>query len=164
MSSEYCRTRARQVLEQLRLTSPPVDVEGVAVDHGLKVRYVARTGGFEGRLVRDRMVIEVNRHHHRHKQRFTIAHEIGHFVLAHSPVFNSYDDRSIADPNRINERQANAFASDLLIPEPWVRQRWSEVRRSERPIDKIAECFDVSSEAMYYRLADLDLLELPPVR
>lgn len=164
MSSEFCRIRAQQVLDQLQITGPPVDVEAVAATHGLTVRYVARTGGFEGRLVRERMLIEVNRHHHRRKQRFTLAHEIGHFVLAHSSVVSTYDDRSFSDPSRVNERQANVFGAALLMPEPWIREHWDELQRVDRPIDKMAERFDVSPEAMYYRLADLDLLELPSTR
>jgi Zn-dependent peptidase ImmA (M78 family) len=164
MSSESCRARARQVLEELGITDPPVDVEAVAGDLGLTVRYVVRAGAFEGRLIREHMVIEVNKRHHRHKQRFTLSHEIGHFVLSHSPVFSRFDDRGMADPSRVNERQANAFGSELLVPEPAVRAHWTKVRRDEKPIEKMAEAFDVSSEAMYYRLADLDLLGLPPVR
>lgn len=164
MSSEFCRARAQQILEDLGMTEPPIDVEAVALALGLEVRYVRRSAGFEGRLLRERMVIEVNERHHRHKQRFTLSHEIAHYALKHSPVFSSFDDRSIADPGRVNERQANAFASALLMPEQAVRAHWATLRRAERPIDKMAESFDVSSEAMYYRLADLDLLGMAPVR
>lgn len=164
MSTEFCRTRASQVLDELGVTEPPIDVEAIARDLGLEVRYVARAPGFEGRLLRERMVIEVNKRHHRHKQRFTISHEIGHFVLKHSPVFGAFDDRGIDDPGKVNERQANAFASGLLMPELAVRAQWTKVKRTEKPIEKMAEAFDVSSEAMYYRLEGLDLLQLPPVR
>ncbi len=164
MSSEYCQARAREVLERLQVTEPPVDVEEIAGSHGLTVRRVMRPKSFSGKLIRERMEIEVNRQHHRHKQRFTIAHELAHFVLVHSPVFSRFDDRSIADPGRVNERQANAFASELLMPESLVRAWWVSFRRREKPIDGIAECFDVSSESMFYRLSDLDLLDLPPAR
>jgi Zn-dependent peptidase ImmA (M78 family) len=164
MSSVFCRDRARRILEDLGMTEPPIDVEAVARRLGLEVRYVLRPVGFEGRLIRERMVIEVNQRNHRHKQRFTISHEIGHFVLAHSPVFSSFDDRGIADPGRVNERQANAFASELLMPESAVRAYWSKVRRLERPNDKMAEAFEVSPQAMWYRLEELDLLGLPPAR
>lgn len=164
MSSEFCRTRARQVLDELGITEPPIDVEAVALELGLKVNYVLRSGRFEGRLLRERMVIEVNKRHHRHKQRFTISHEIGHFILKHSPVFGAFDDRGIDDPSKVNERQANAFASGLLMPEAAVRAHWAKVERVEKPIEKMAEAFDVSAEAMYYQLEGLDLLQLPPVR
>lgn len=164
MSSDFCRMRARQILDQLQIDAPPVDVVMVASTHGLTIRYVTRLSSFEGRLIRERMEIEVNKNHHRHKQRFTIGHEIGHFVLAHSPVVSPYDDRSIADPSKVNERQANVFSSELLMPEPLVREHWAGLRRGERPIDTMAECFDVSSQAMYYRLEELDMLGLPPAR
>lgn len=164
MSSEFCRARALRVLEDLGMTEPPIDVEALARGLGLAVRYVPRSGGLEGRLIRERMVIEVNQRHHPHKRRFTVSHEIGHFVLNHSPVFSAFDDRSIGDPSGVNERQANAFASELLMPEPAIGAHWTKVRRTEKPIDKMAEVFNVSSEAMYYRLSELDLLGLPPAR
>ena len=164
MSSEFCRARARQILEDLGMMEPPIDVEEVARALGLEVRYVRRSAGFAGRLLREHMVIEVNERHHQHKQRFTISHEIAHFILNHSPVFSTFDDRGISDPGRVNERQANAFASELLMPEPLVRTHWSTVRRAERPNNAMAEAFEVSAQAMWYQLEELDLLGLPPAR
>ena len=160
MSSEFCHLKAQEILERLGITEPPVDVEAIAKDHGLSVRRVIRSNSFSGQLVRERMRIEVNQKHARQRQRFTIAHELGHFVLSHSPAVSVFDDRTITDPSSTNERQANAFAAGLLMPEGLVRDWWIKLRN----IEKMANRFDVSSEAMYYRLDGLDLLGLPPVR
>jgi Zn-dependent peptidase ImmA (M78 family) len=160
MSTEYCRRRARELLEQLGVTVPPVDVEAIARSLGLTVTFVRRGTGFDGQLLRERMVIEVNASKLETRQRFTIAHEIGHYQLGHSPVVCVTDDRSIADPTRINERQANAFGSELLMPEPWIRDHWRQLTN----IQSMAGGFMVSDQAMYYRLEDLNLLDLPPRR
>ena len=71
-----------------------------------------------------------------------------------------HDDRSIADPKQVNERQANAFGSELLMPEPWVREHWPRLEN----IQAMAAAFGVSDQAMYYRLEDLNLVGLPPRR
>lgn len=160
MSAEYCHQRARELLTRLGLTAPPVDVQAVAGELGLTVHQVRLPAGMNGRLLRERMIIEVSETIPKNRRRFTIAHEIGHYELGHNPRFCAFDDRSTADPAQVNERQANAFGSELLMPEPWVRERWRQLRT----IPAMAEAFGVSEEAMYYQLAGLDLLGLPPVR
>lgn len=156
MNEAVCRQRARALLQQLRITQLPVDVEGVAQACGLVVEYVARGKGFNGRLLRKRMVIEVEQSIHPHRQRFTISHEIGHYVLGHSSVFCASDDRSTSDPRRINEYEANVFASELLMPDAWVREHWQRLR----DIQAMAEAFHVSTEAMFRRLDAAGLLGL----
>ncbi len=158
MGEELCRARARELLDQLDIEEPPVDVEGVAGSLGLQVNKVSRGMGFRGRLLRERMVVEVEQSTHPHMQRFTIAHEVGHWVLGHNSVVSVFNDRSTYDPRRINDRQANVFASELLMPEVWVRAHWAKLRNSQ----EMAKLFCVSPEAMFYRLEDLNLLGLDP--
>ncbi len=89
------------------------------------------------------------------RPRFTIAHEIGHWVChcleGRAPTLEpSYcrpvDLTDAAD--RALEREANVFAAELLMPEPAVREAWGEL------VD-VAACaarFDVSPTAMQWRL------------
>tara|TARA_R110002020_G_scaffold150446_1_gene327148 strand:- start:10587 stop:11894 length:1308 start_codon:yes stop_codon:yes gene_type:complete len=71
--------------------------------------------------------IEINQHGNRHRERFTVAHEIGHFVLRHDKYLRS---ESIVEQDLFEEvekdeafnyerleYQANLFASMLLLPE-----------------------------------------------
>ena len=156
MAEEFCRRRARELLAQLGVTEPPVDPEKVAGSLGLAVAFVSRGRGFSGRLLKEQMLIEVERANHPHRQRFTVAHETGHFVLDHSDVFCTLDDRDNSDPRRANEWQANVFASELLMPEPWVKDKWSR----DKDFNDLAEQFFVSPEAMFRCLDDLGLLGL----
>lgn len=156
---EIARLRARQLLEELKIEGPPVDVTAIARSCGLEVEYVARERGFDGQLLKARRVIEVQRGAHPHRQRFTIAHEIGHDVLGHDPVFCVFDDRSSEDPRKFNEKQAQIFASELLMPEPWLRRYWQEVNSDFRAL---ARRFFVSDEAMFRRLEEANLLGLSP--
>jgi hypothetical protein len=97
--------------------------------------------------------------------RFTIAHEIGHWVChcleGRAPNLEpSYcrpvDLTEAAD--KTLEREANVFAAELLLPEPAVRTVWNE-------LGDVATCaarFDVSPTAMQWRLYSFGLIERPP--
>ena len=95
--------------------------------------------------------------------RFTIAHEIGHWVChclegrAASPAPSYCRPVDLAEAtDRALEREANVFATELLMPEPAVRAAWGElVARGLAPADAVAACarrFDVSPTAMQWRL------------
>ncbi|MDQ3672731.1 MAG: ImmA/IrrE family metallo-endopeptidase [Actinomycetota bacterium] len=96
--------------------------------------------------------------------RFTIAHEVGHWVChvlgagRASPVFCRAKDIS-QDADRNLEREANVFAAELLLPEPAVRGAWDE-------LGDVATCaarFDVSPTAMHWRLFNLGAIESQPL-
>jgi hypothetical protein len=99
------------------------------------------------------------------RRRFTIAHEVGHFVL--------HPGRLRAERGGLNnvasqrqEREADLFAAELLMPEHLVRQAAFETGADPR---QLADRFDVSVQAMTVRLARLGLAErasdlLPPGR
>jgi hypothetical protein len=96
--------------------------------------------------------------------RFTIAHEIGHWVIhclegrapdAEPSYCRPVDLTDAAD--RVLEREANVFAAELLMAEPAVREAWKELA-------DIAACavrFDVSPTAMQWRLFNAGLVDRP---
>jgi Zn-dependent peptidase ImmA (M78 family) len=103
------------------------------------------------------------------RQRFTIAHEIGHFYLRHvgeifveEHVLNKRDGRSsyAIDPKEI---EANNFAAALLMPAQMVgravidRINKNPSIKLEDLTDDLAEKFHVSRQAMGYRLINLGL-------
>jgi Zn-dependent peptidase ImmA (M78 family) len=158
--NDFCRRRAIELIHELGLTDPPVNVEEVARACGLEVCLVKRGRGFDGQLIRERRLIEIQQDIHPHRRRFTIAHEIGHHVLGHTTVFCSFDETTTGDPRRFNERQANVFASELLMPDPWIRRYWTLLRKDYRAL---AQKFYVSDEAMFRRLTEANLLGLEPL-
>ncbi len=100
------------------------------------------------------------------RRRFSVAHEVGHFLLHASDqpdgVFcRAADLRADPEsPERLREREANRFAAELLMPETMVR---AEVeRRGADPI-VLAPLFAVSDLAMGFRLVNLGLLTALPV-
>ena len=93
------------------------------------------------------------------RRRFTLAHEVGHWVCQclegkGAPVMCRAEDVS-ESADRTLEREANVFAAELLMPEPAVRAEFTGG-------GEIAERFGVSSEAMAWRLYNLGLVEESP--
>lgn len=113
-------------------------------------------------------VIGVNSSHHPNRQRFTIAHELGHVVLHRAKLeatvlidkgrnFIPRDSIS-AEGIDLLEMQANAFASELLMPDRLVRQVLAESSRDIQDDDYLigmANRFRVSLAALQFRLGRL---------
>lgn len=102
-------------------------------------------------------VIVINRNHSKERKLFTLAHEFAH-VLFHLSKDSCQTMVSVIASNRDpEEKEANAFASELLMPsndvEQVIRQAGQTVKHIET-LDSIARCFNVSREAMFYRLVE----------
>lgn len=104
----------------------------------------------------DRYFIEVNGQDSPVRRRFTLAHELGHFLL-HRWMMNGgiTDDRMYR--SRLNspyERQANQIAAQLLMPPGLVHTAWAA---GARDVGQLARAFGVSEQAMSIRLRELGL-------
>lgn len=102
----------------------------------------------------------------RQRRRFSIAHELGHFLIpAHQPRagpasfcsaehLRTTDTRS-EDHRRRTEAEANRFAALLLMPPPVLRRELQQIRRPDvADIVRLAKLFDVSKEALARAYAD----------
>lgn len=152
---EFCGLQAKELLSRFGITSPPVDVEAIASRCGLAVDYVDLPDGFSGQLRRERRVIQVNQAHHPHRQRWTIAHELGHYVLGHDTVLFVGDTQELGDPRKFNDREADMFAANLLMPAEWIKDDWKTTNNYK----DLARLYWVSGEAMTRRLLALKLLD-----
>jgi Zn-dependent peptidase ImmA (M78 family) len=89
------------------------------------------------------------------RRRFTIAHEIGHFVL-HPERCRPERGGGANEAGRMEEREADTFAAELLMPEHLVREA---VREQGLNVTRLADRFEVSRKAMQARLRHLGLTE-----
>lgn len=159
---------ARRILREVG-ESLPVDIKGIIEQRGIGVLAQPMEDAVSGMLVikDSRATIGVNENHHPNRQRFTLAHELGHYLLHSkssrvfidaSPVF--FRDERAAEGTDPREIEANRFAAELLMPEALLRET---VRRQpidafdERAVQRLAARFGVSSQAMTIRLATLGL-------
>lgn len=93
------------------------------------------------------------------RQRFTIAHELGHYFMHYLPDTSGkpetkYYRKSYAQGGQI-EYEANIFAASFLMPESKFRQRFEE---REKNLGMVAEDFGVSIAAAEVRARSLGLL------
>ena len=166
-ASQRFERRATRLLRDHGVTSPPVDVEGVAEALGISVNYERLDNEVSGVLLLENGIakVAVNESHHRNRQRFTLAHEIGH-VLLHAKGDRVFVDRRFfrnewSSKGELREEiEANAFAASLLMPRPLIEQ-CLETGGGITDIDvfRLATRFEVSEQAMTLRLVKLNYIE-----
>ena len=91
-----------------------------------------------------------------YRQRFTLAHELGHLRMAHAPVVDPSGLPGFGD----DEVQANHFAADFLIPRPAVQARVRPPVTLE-DVARLACEFGVSTQMARFRLQTTNVLTDP---
>lgn len=166
--------KATELLRALNIQFIPIPVEEIA--EKLNV-FVEREpfGGAElsGVLIRDEnsTIIGVNKNDSPERQRFTIAHELGHFLLHKGTAIHvdrnfrvNFRNGVSSQATDFEEIEANAFAAALLMPEELIRLHVNEKvlagidLESDEEIANLAEEFEVSRQAMLIRLSKLELI------
>ena len=154
----------REVLDQY-LSERPVRLGQLASELGVKIKISSLGAGVSGKISREdgRYVIRVNRNEARERQRFTIGHELAHFLL-HRDVIdaspNGITDTVLyrsGEPEQI-EFEANRLAADIVMPLELVERELQEGfggRITEASIEALANHFEVSKAAMEIRLSNL---------
>jgi len=165
------KTLARQLAAALvkkhKITAPEVDVEALARKCGLEVAYVDVDGELSGQLYPDVPEMVVNaRGRRRERQRFTIAHELGHWQLRHHLLgelpedtlgySGAFEDESSYEGRSPVEIEANTFAAELLMPSSWIR-RLQKPLKTGAP-QQLAQVYGVSEQAMFYQLMHCRLI------
>ena len=157
--------RAKRVLASANGSGPPVSVYRVAKYLGIKIEKADLGKDCSGVLVRrhDRAVIGVSRTDPPNRVRFTIAHEIGHFVLHQQQTYVdagytvNFRDLESGSGTKTEEIEANKFAAALLMPEAMVkkefRTRQFDLAGDDGELQLLAKKFRVSAQAMAIRLS-----------
>ncbi len=133
----------------------PVDVIGMAKAMGLKLSKTAEwENGLSGMIRREEdgnYRIIVNANHSLHRQRFTIAHELAHFILHKPLIGDELTDDALYRSGLSNgiEMEANDLAADILMPRAQVLRF---TRNREMTSSVMAKEFNVSQSAMATRL------------
>ncbi|TQM17057.1 uncharacterized protein DUF955 [Pseudoxanthomonas sp. 3HH-4] len=146
----------RRVLAGAGISAIPLDINGAAAALGVRVQYEPMADEMSGYLEKRGVdwVAGVNAHHSGVRQRFTIAHELAHFVL-HRNLQENFRDliftRRSLERNQM-EREADSFAAQLLMPS---EELIADVRSGKTNVHELAERYQVSGLAMKYRLMNL---------
>jgi Zn-dependent peptidase ImmA (M78 family) len=165
--AEEIDKKVSQLLRQFRVRRPPVPVDQIAKKLGLLLVQLPAEDEISGAIIRkdDHVIIAVNPTHHMNRQRFTIAHELGHYFL-HQGLLEHVDEnfriawRNADSSKAVNwpEIEANRFAAELLMPTEFLRSDLDSLAGiSKRSVALLARAYAVSSEAMKIRLTNLGI-------
>ncbi|MGM0125746.1 hypothetical protein IGI37_003147 [Enterococcus sp. AZ194] len=157
------------------------DIDNTTDEPRIDVQLIAEKLGFEivhdilnesGRLEGNKIFVNILDAEVR--QRFTIAHEIGHFIL-HEAKKTKYRDSTLARYegilDRIEEREANGFAAELLMPEKLLKRtideyiaknRWTNELDNiqyEALLSDVANELDVSKSSLEFRLKNVGFIK-----
>ena len=155
--------RAEAVVESLGISSvEELDVEAIAYDAGVEVIYEPLSG-CEATLVGvgDRAIATIKPSEYRGRERFSVAHEVGHWTLHRGRSFRCRAD-AIEDnfSSSIDlEKEADTFASHLLMPSTLFLAAIQGIERPNfKQLGDVAAAFDTSLTATALRLVGVDTL------
>jgi Zn-dependent peptidase ImmA (M78 family) len=160
----------KKLLSEHQIGEAPVDVLSLAKKLGLEIKKEPTEANLSGFLFRNEeqktAIIGVNSNQHPNRQRFTIAHELAHYLL-HSTgsvhVDRGYSvklrDEKSSEGTDEEEKEANFFAAELLMPENILT---NDIVHStnldlfdENTLNQLANRYKVSTQALAFRLAYL---------
>ena len=148
---------------------PPVNLEeiirGLDIELDKRASLRDEISGILERMA-DGYRILVNSNQHYFRQRFTMAHELAHYLLhldligdgiADDKVFRSKDTGIYKNSliTEKHEREANALAASILMPEKLIREHYAK----DNDVTNLARKFQTSIPAMEFRLRNLNLVQ-----
>jgi hypothetical protein len=158
MNSPYRTPEA--LLEELRITEPEeIDVEAIAYYCGAVVKYRPLTG-CAARIVGagDKAIITVDSESLITRQRFSIGHELGHWMRDRGRAAFMCKDRDFYSSWAFKgtpEAIANRYAADLLMPISMFRVAAGDQPITFETVSRLAERFRVSKTAAAIRLVEI---------
>lgn len=159
-------TMAKDLISKMKEPVLPINVVSLCEEQSIQIYYVdfSEVEKLTGKKISGAIQkrpdgtcrILVNDSDIETRQRFTIAHELGHYYLH----MDDSDGGKLITSFRMDqspiETQANQFAAELLMPENLLKE---EYKKMIIPVsDSLAKKFNVSKQAMRVRLDSLELM------
>lgn len=139
----------------------PVMIGAIAKELGINVKKATLAATISGEIKYENgeYIIRINRHDVKERQRFTLAHEIAHFLLHKDRIGDGITDDILyrSKLSDFMEIQANRLAADILMPWVLIQKKLSEYTdlKAEERFEKIAEDAQVSTTAIKIRLGKI---------
>jgi len=149
----------RKLAQENGIDTAPLDVERLADALGLVVLYESLDESISGYLEKSLQgwKIGVSAYQHPTRQKFTIAHELAHYVL-HRDMQAKFEDEPFArrtgSGNQM-ERDADQFAAELLMPEKEFKDA---IDKGINTLTALSAIFGTSMMAVRYRAKLLGLV------
>jgi len=135
----------------------PIKIGAIAKDLGVIVKRSTLKPGISGEIreVDGGVIVKINRHDSKERQRFTLAHEIAHFLLHKDDIKNGIEDTVLFRSSLSNEKEAeaNRLAADLVMPFSLIENiKFPPGTRREIVVEQIAKIAELSTPAIDIRL------------
>lgn len=155
---------AEKILEFTGIKEPPVSPSQIAKELNVAVFYWDFPDEVSGIFVSEdeTTCIGVNQDHSSVRQKFTIAHELGHLVYHNgNELCVDFKDTEMTTPDlddkqRKEETKANQFAASLLMPMEWVKKDFH--KHGQDGLLFLSQRYEVSEQSLWYRLHSLKLV------
>lgn len=185
ISNKRMNQKTEALLKQYNVFKAPVDIFGLIEEIGLDLVVMALDDEMSGfiKIHGDSAAIAVNQDHHIFRQRFTAAHELGHYILhrnsdAEQTFIDNSFSKTIIDKRKSSARkvfnrdatsamgtqrqeiEANRFAGSILMPESIIEEIVSRFKidiTDEFDMKRLSDKFTVSTQAMTHRLTNLGI-------
>lgn len=136
----------------------PIKIGAIAKSFGIVVKRATLKPGISGVIKESNGVVEIkiSRHDSIERQRFTLAHEIAHFLLHRDKIGDGIEDSMLFRSSLSNtlEAQANRLAADITMPFSLINGvKFPEETRLEVKIEEIARVAELSIPAIEVRLS-----------
>jgi len=154
---------ARRVVDKYGL-EPPINVEKLVSERAKLVFATIPVSGVDGvclnlKVLGKEQTVIVNAQNPKSRQRFTLAHELGHILIP----WHTGSVVDHLDPEETGgiegywemEQEANAFAAELLMPSNWVKDTISKTEDLAMVHRRVAKECDVSLHAAAIRLVNI---------
>ena len=144
----------RKEIEQIELIDNKIDVDKIAGILGLRINYsdIEHSGKISNKE------ILVNEYESKNRQRFTIAHEIGHFIFDHGESLRTIHEEQYKN---IIEKTNEIVVLELLV-DNLKKLGYDVTEEFDNDVEKklvqsVADTLNVSSQALSYQIDNLDL-------
>lgn len=159
--SKVAREKADNIIEMFFIDEAPIDVFGIAEKLGFIVDKVDLPNEIPAKIEahEDIKVIFINKNHSLTRQRFSVGHELGHYLSGHENFnietrIGVVDDKKYLNPQYQQEYEADDFAAELLMPKKILK---IDVLENKLTLQELVEKYEVSEQAMTIQLVNLKL-------
>ena len=150
---KFCREMARKQIKKLgKNLRPPIPVFEIARNHDFEIEEIELPDNISAKLYPELGTISVNSRNSKTRQRFSVAHELGHHLLGHPNEESYYSDRAQI---RLYDSEADEFAGELLVPRDLLKKECEECN----DLEELRKRFRVSKETLFIQIKKHGLLK-----
>jgi len=151
---QFVQKLARKVLSDCGISDPPVDLLRILKSHGIEYVEVDDFPDTVSALIVEsetRTYAAINSKEHLHRQRFSLAHELGHFFLHRGgradeiPTIDNPPSEDWQEGGKAPaEAEADLFAGELLVPKDMLKRHY----RKGMLVPELSKIFLVSDHVV----------------